>query len=305
MTTDIIIKSMDDAERAAKAMAASGFFPDSRQAAQAIVKILAGQELGFGPFASMTGVHIIQGKPVLAANLLASAIKRTGKYNYLVVEMTDTACEIAFFEGGQEIGRSRFDMENARQAGLTSKDNWKNYPRNMLFARALANGQRWYCPDIFSGATVYTPDEMGAAVDENEDIIDIPADPPQSSQGETPSNGHTRPYSPEILRGKLIQSAEAHDREGRKCTPGQQKMLAPNLENLLGSEEWRHKFLQWLFGVASLKALTEGQCLALHNWMAYRPGEDVSQPWIPDINAGLEAAAARSYISSSDTGNTL
>ena len=76
-----IIVSMDDAERAARAMAASGFFPDARQAAQAVVKILAGQELGFGPFASMTGVSIIQGKPVLGANLLAAAVKSTGKYN--------------------------------------------------------------------------------------------------------------------------------------------------------------------------------------------------------------------------------
>jgi len=58
-----ILHTFDDVERAAKAMSASGFFADTKQAAQAIVKILAGQELGFGAFASMTGVHIIQNKP--------------------------------------------------------------------------------------------------------------------------------------------------------------------------------------------------------------------------------------------------
>jgi len=166
-----IIRTMDDAERAAKAMVASGFFADSKSAAQAVVKILAGQELGFGPFASMTGVNIIQNKPVLAANLMAAAVKRQGKYNYRVVEMTDSGCELAFFEAGQEVGRSIFNKADAEKAGLLQKDNWKKYPRNMFFARALSNGQKWYAPDIFNGATVYTPDELGAQVNEEGNAI--------------------------------------------------------------------------------------------------------------------------------------
>jgi hypothetical protein len=172
---------MDDAERAAKAMSASGFFPDSKMAAQAIVKILAGSELGFGPFASMTGVAIIQGKPAIGANLMAAAVKRTGKYNYRVVEMTAEVCDLEFIEAGQTVGHSRFDLRDAAAAGLAGKDNWKKFPRNMLFARALSNGVKWFAPDIFNGATVYTPDELGAI--ENEDgqviapVVEIEPDP--------------------------------------------------------------------------------------------------------------------------------
>lgn len=176
MSNEMIIKSMDDAERAARAMSASGFFQDTKQASQAVVKILAGQELGFGPFASMTGVNIIQNKPVLAANLMAAAVKRTGKYNYRVIEMGEAVCELAFFEDGKEVGRSRFTMEDADKSGLSGKDNWKKYPRNMLFARAVSNGQKWYAPDIFNGATVYTPDELGATVDEDGAVISQPSE---------------------------------------------------------------------------------------------------------------------------------
>lgn len=173
-----IIRTMDDAERAAKSMVASGFFADSKMAAQAIVKILAGQELGFGPFASMTGVNIIQNKPVLAANLMAAAVKRQGKYNYRVTRLDDTGCELTFFEGGQEVGKSAFGKADAEKAQLLGKDNWKKYPRNMYFARALSNGQKWYAPDVFNGATVYTPDELGAVVDaEGNAVIDAPAVP--------------------------------------------------------------------------------------------------------------------------------
>ncbi len=166
-----VIQTMDDAERAARAMSASGFFADAKQASQAVVKILAGQELGFGPFASMTGVNIIQNKPVLAANLMAAAVKRTGKYNYRVTKHTDTECVIDFYEDKQVVGTSRFSMDEAKAAGLTTKDNWKKYPRNMLFARAISNGQKWFAPDVFNGATVYTPDELGASVDDEGNVV--------------------------------------------------------------------------------------------------------------------------------------
>jgi hypothetical protein len=168
-----VIQTMDDAERAARSMSASGFFADSKSAAQAVVKILAGSELGFGPFASMTGVNIIQNKPVLAANLMAAAVKRNGKYNYRVVKHDEKSCSIDFYEGGEKVGNSTFTMDDAAKAGVASKDNWKKYPRNMLFARALSNGQKWYAPDIFNGATVYTPDELDATVDEEGNVVEV------------------------------------------------------------------------------------------------------------------------------------
>lgn len=183
-----VIQTMDDAERAARAMSASGFFADSKQASQAVVKILAGQELGFGPFASMTGVNIIQNKPVLAANLMAAAVKRTGKYNYRVTKHTDEECSISFYEGGISadhcVGVSRFTMEDAKAAALTAKDNWKKFPRNMLFARAISNGQKWFAPDVFNGATVYTPDEMDVTVDEEGNAIIVASEQPKPTQRE-------------------------------------------------------------------------------------------------------------------------
>jgi hypothetical protein len=166
-----ILSTFSDVEKAALAMAKSGYFQDSRDQAQAVVKILAGQELGFGPFASMTGVYIISGRPSIGANLMAAAVKKSGRYNYRVVEMTDKACEIAFFEAGAEIGRSRFTIDDAKKAQTKNLD---KFPRNMLFARAISNGVRWYCPDVFSGAPVYTPEEMGAVVDDEGRVLNVP-----------------------------------------------------------------------------------------------------------------------------------
>jgi hypothetical protein len=174
-TNALALRGMDEIERAAGAMVKSNYFQDAKEASQAVVKILAGQEMGFGPFASMTGIYIIQGRPSIGANLMAAAVKSSRRYNYRVAEMTDTACEIIFLEQGQECGRSRFTIEDARKAQTKNLD---KFPRNMLFARAMSNGCRWYCPDIFSGAPAYTPEELGANVNEAGEVIDyVPPTP--------------------------------------------------------------------------------------------------------------------------------
>ncbi len=166
-------RTLDDTMTLGKVLAASGYFADSREAAQAVVKVLAGAELGFGPIASMTGVNIIKGKVSLSANLIAAAIKRSGRYNYRVVSLTDTDCRIDFYEAGERVGTSTFTADDAKLAGLGG-DNWRKFPRNMLFARAISNGAKWYCPDL-SGGPLYTPEELGATIDgETGEVVDVP-----------------------------------------------------------------------------------------------------------------------------------
>jgi len=158
-----------------RVLAASGFFSDSRGAAQAAVKVMAGAELGFGPVASMTGVYIVKGRVTLSANLMAAAIKRHPAYSYRVTEHTAELCTIDFIEEGKVIGTSSFSMDDARAAGLAGSDTYKKHPRNMLFARALSNGAKWHCPDAFGGGPIYTPDELGATVDgETGEVIEAP-----------------------------------------------------------------------------------------------------------------------------------
>lgn len=164
-----IIRTYDDVERVAKAMAASGFFQDAQSISKAVVKIMAGQEIGFGPFASMQGVNIIKGSPSYNANMLASSVKASEKYNYRIITLTDEKCDLLFYEDGQEAGHSIFTIQDARKAGTSNLD---KFPRNMLFARAMSNGVRWYCPDVTNGNAVYTPEELGAEVDEDGNVID-------------------------------------------------------------------------------------------------------------------------------------
>lgn len=150
-----------------KLMAASGFFADAREAAQACVKILAGQELGIGPVAAMTGIFVIQNRVTLSANLMAALVKRSRRYDYRIELLSNDECRLAFTENGERVGVSTFTMKDAQATGKAGGQNWKAYPRNMLFARALSNGVRWFCPDLTS-TPVYTADEL-ASVDSTVD----------------------------------------------------------------------------------------------------------------------------------------
>jgi hypothetical protein len=169
-----VIQSVDDVSRVSKALAASGYFKDANDAAKAFVKVLAGHELKIPAFASMTGIHIIQGKPELGANILASLVKGSGKYNYRVVRLDDEACHIDFYEmwnGRMEkSGESVFTAADAKRAGT---QNMAKFPRNMLFARAMSNGVKWFCPDVTSGVAVYSEGEISG-------VNTIDAEPVQS-----------------------------------------------------------------------------------------------------------------------------
>lgn len=158
------VRSVDDLARLARVFAASGLFGrngnQETQVAECAIRLMAGMEAGFSPFASATGVHIIEGKPAFSSNLLAQAVRRHPVYDYRVLEHSATVCRIQFTAHGQPIGVSEFTIEMARRAGLAGKSIWQKYPESLLFARALTSGMRTHCPDALGGATAYTREEL-------------------------------------------------------------------------------------------------------------------------------------------------
>ena len=169
----------------AKAFRASGLFPDLRDEAQAFVKVIAGRELGIGPMAAMMGINVIQGKVTLSANLMASQVKSSPVYDYIVREHTATSCRMDFLQNGEVCGTSEFTMEDAQRAGLVKGGGaWSKYPKAMLFARALSQGVRWYCPDVLNGSPAYVPEEMGAQVNEDGEAVNVANPEPETVEGE-------------------------------------------------------------------------------------------------------------------------
>lgn len=189
----------NDAMLLAEQFFRSGLFQDIKSAAQAMVKIMAGNELGLPPLASISGIHIIAGKPVIGAGLIASAVKSSGKYNYRVVENTDKHCSIDFYEGTEKIGNSSFSYEDAKKAGTKNLD---KFPKNMLFARAISNGVKWFTPDVFAGP-VYVPEEM-QQVTEDIGHLEVKPEPELAKQ---------LPDIPEEVFNKALKAIEAGEQD--------------------------------------------------------------------------------------------
>jgi hypothetical protein len=144
--------------------------------AECAIKILAGMEAGFGPFASISGVSVINGKAGFGANLLAQAVKLHPHYDYRVLEKTDQVCRIKFLAGREELGVETFTLAMAKRAGLTKEGGmYSKYPEAMLFARCLTAGMRTHCPDALGGHPAYTPEELGAQgeIDENGAVVAV------------------------------------------------------------------------------------------------------------------------------------
>lgn len=154
-------------------MMKSGFF-GAKSPEEAMAKMAMGRDLGLSDTAALTGIHVIKGKPVLSSGAIASAVKRSGRYDYRVREKSRDRCVIEFFAvaGGEResLGVEEFTMQDARDAGVTGNPTWKRFPKAMLFARAITSGYRTHCPDVFD-CSVYDAEELGADVAPDEYVI--------------------------------------------------------------------------------------------------------------------------------------
>lgn len=157
---DVAAMTDDELKRTfsvAKALALSKRFPDARTADEAFAKILVGRDLGLSPTQALTGLHIVEGRPQIAAVTLAGFVRKSGQYDYSIDTHTEEVCAIRFWRNDDEIGMSTFTIAEAKTAGLVKdKSNWVQWPKNMLFARAMSNGVKWFCPDLMGGVPIYT-----------------------------------------------------------------------------------------------------------------------------------------------------
>lgn len=188
-------QELDTAVRIAQNLAASGMFKDARQAEQAFAKILLGRDLGLSPTQAMTSIHVVEGKPELSANLQAQLVKSYRgpdgeRYDYVVREHTDEACEIEFRrreQGGdwETLGTERFSIEDAKRAGLAGRGPWKTYPRNMLWARCVSNGVNFHCPEVARGLRVFHEGEISGHTEHVPDAeaeVVVPVDDKHATQ---------------------------------------------------------------------------------------------------------------------------
>jgi len=143
-----------------KTLIDSGFLPDMiKKPAQAVAIILTGRELGIPIMQALRQIHVIKGKPTMAAELMLSlAYQHVPGFWYQVVESTAEKCVCKFQRPGHEALTHEFKMGDAKALGLDKKDNWREQPATMLRWRCISSGLRLVVPDAIAG--VCTPEEI-------------------------------------------------------------------------------------------------------------------------------------------------
>ena len=150
MSTALI--PFQDLQGMAQAIAKSGLF-GMKTPEQALALMLVAQAEGLHPATITQDYDIIQGR---AARKTHSVLARFQQMGGTVEwhELSDTVADATFSHKSGGKLRIQWTIQQAQKAGLTGKDNWKNYPRAMLRARCIAEGIRAVYPAALGGMMV-------------------------------------------------------------------------------------------------------------------------------------------------------
>lgn len=152
----------------------------SQEAAAAIM--LKGYELGLSVTASFEFIHVIQGKPGLSPRGALALLHSHPDIDKVVIERfthpdgsyLGHSCTIRRKNGFEYT--ARFTLDDAKRAGLVKPDSgWVKYPEQMCMWRAVGFAADVAAPDITAGMTAIMkmPEQMGVAINDNGEIIDV------------------------------------------------------------------------------------------------------------------------------------
>lgn len=133
-----------------------------------ILVLLYGRDLALPATQALAKIHVVEGVPSISAELMRALVLRAG-HRFRVVEQSakTVTVEGARRETPRERSRVTWTIDEARNAGLTGKDNWSKYPADMLLARATGRLCRAVFPDVLMGVS-YTPEELEDGLFEEE-----------------------------------------------------------------------------------------------------------------------------------------
>jgi hypothetical protein len=243
-------------QRRADMYAASGMFTAkdmTREMAvsQAMVRIDLGEAMGFTPAESLMGISVIANRPCIESSLRAARMEANG-YKWDITwhwagKPETSECvgitlhlshdgEPLFDNEGNPVTVSylKADAErmlttmwddatkSKRRVSILEKDNWKMTPRNMYFARAITNAQRWYAPGVLSANLL-----------SREEAEDEPSETVQSAQTEPRPSARA-----DALRNKVREKASTSASAPLNEEPKQEAKSDPPAERENAEIPW-------------------------------------------------------------------
>ena len=148
-------------------------------AEEGTVKALFCLENGL-PLTAARGLYFVNGKLGIESGVIAAMLRQHPDYDYKIERLDPLGCTIEILRFDEVVGKASFTMDDAERAGLAQKHNYKSYPEDMFFAKAITRAQRRFAPDVF-GAPVYAAEEVDDWTVEGE-VVEQRPKPPEFDQ---------------------------------------------------------------------------------------------------------------------------
>lgn len=202
-----------------------------------------GAMLGIHPIAALQGIHVIDGKPTLSANLLSALVRRAG--HRLRVSTSGSWADGTFIARA-ELTRAddpdhtfivEWTKARAQAAGLLGKRGpWQTYGEAMCKSRAITEVIREGASDV-TLVPAYTPEELGANVSSDGEPIEFTA-PPQPTPAVPPQPRAEQPQTPptheDVAEAEIVDEPSAQP----QTEPVQRQADIVDAEEVASTVDW-------------------------------------------------------------------
>jgi len=155
-TTNDILKIAEKFSKSKLVQSAKGGYSED----DLFVLFLIARSVGISAVSALKDVFFIDGKPMISAAASRGLIRRAG-HRYEIVEWSSQVCRLRCWRKGEtEPYETEYTREEAHFAGLTSRKNWAQHPKKMIFAAATRQMVQVVYPDLLIGVGVYDRDEF-------------------------------------------------------------------------------------------------------------------------------------------------
>lgn len=175
--------SLQEAMQIADILASSDIVPKDyqRKPGNILVAMQWGAEIGLQPLQAMQNIAVINGRPSIWGDAMLALVRGSGLLEFIREELSDDEKEAicTVKRKGEEATISKFSMEDAKRAGLSTKQGpWSQYPKRMMKLRARSYALRDVFPDVLKG--------MAIAEEEQDKEIDVT---PETNKAVKTNNG--------------------------------------------------------------------------------------------------------------------
>jgi len=140
------VATLDEMSKMAAAVVKSKLFGFETQE-QAFAIMMIAQAEGRPAALAARDYHVIKGKPALKADAMLARFQQAGGVvEWTTYDDTKVSGKFSHPQSCPKPVEIIWTIEQARKAGLTGKDVWRNYPRAMLRSRVVPEGIRRVSP---------------------------------------------------------------------------------------------------------------------------------------------------------------